>query len=206
MYCYMLGLSTIPAYHGRMGQAGTRARKAREQRERVIDGAIRALSIHGVEGLTHRRIADAAGVSLSSTTYYFATLDDVLEAAMLRAVEDDLDAIRERFVGADAADAPELLAGYLVETIETDRPRQLAAVELAVAAARRAHLRPIFRAWDDAWSAALEPLFGPAAELVSAAISGLMLKALMVPEELSAQRMADAIRAAMPASREQAPT
>ncbi len=53
--------------------------------ERIVDAALKVIAERGVEGLTHRAIAEEAGVPLGSTTYYYARLEDILVAAMDKA-------------------------------------------------------------------------------------------------------------------------
>lgn len=44
----------------------------------VTHGAIQAISNHGIAGVTHRRVAQEAGVSLAATTYYYETKADII--------------------------------------------------------------------------------------------------------------------------------
>lgn len=53
-----------------------------ERRQRIIDAAIRVVAAHGISGLSHRAVAAEADVPLGSTTYHFASRDDLLVAAM----------------------------------------------------------------------------------------------------------------------------
>lgn len=46
--------------------------------ERIIDASADILLAHGVGGLTHRAVATLAGASLSSTTYHFVSIEDLL--------------------------------------------------------------------------------------------------------------------------------
>ena len=55
--------------------------KGERTRRRILAGALEVLAAHGVEGTTHRSVAQAAGVSLSTTTYHFESLDDLLVRA-----------------------------------------------------------------------------------------------------------------------------
>ena len=56
-----------------------------ERPRRIALAAIEVVADRGVEGLTHRRVAAVAGIPLGSTTYHFATLDDLLAAAIAEA-------------------------------------------------------------------------------------------------------------------------
>jgi AcrR family transcriptional regulator len=53
----------------------------------ILDGAISAVSEQGVGPTTHRAVAKSGGVSLSTTTYYFTSLDDLLCQAFLRLID-----------------------------------------------------------------------------------------------------------------------
>ena len=56
------------------GEAGAR----RAAPEAILEAALRVIAERGVEAVTHRAVADAAGVPLSATTYYFESLDELL--------------------------------------------------------------------------------------------------------------------------------
>lgn len=53
-----------------------------DRRQRIIDAAIRIAEHKGIAGLSHRTVAAEADVPLGSTTYHFASLDDLLVAAL----------------------------------------------------------------------------------------------------------------------------
>lgn len=53
------------------------------------------LEEEGPEGVTHRRVADAAGVPVSATTYYFSSKDALMEAAMGRFIQREAKALEE---------------------------------------------------------------------------------------------------------------
>lgn len=62
-------------------QRGGNTRKGERTRLQIIEGAIRVVGKSGVAAATHRAVAKEAGVSLSTTTYYFTSLDDLLTQA-----------------------------------------------------------------------------------------------------------------------------
>src|SRR3954451_18472901 len=88
------------------------------RRERIAEAAIAVVAERGVEGVTHRAVAAAAGVPLGSTTYHFATLDDLLVVALRTAADHNVSRMREweRDLppGADLAAA---LAGLVVQAL-----------------------------------------------------------------------------------------
>lgn len=58
-----------------------------ETPDRIIDAAVALILSAGPDALTHRLIAKEAGVSLSSMTHHFATLDDIMLRAFDRIYE-----------------------------------------------------------------------------------------------------------------------
>ena len=47
-------------------------RRSRARREALLRAAVALLAEGGVRAVTHRAVADRAGVPLAATTYYFA--------------------------------------------------------------------------------------------------------------------------------------
>jgi DNA-binding transcriptional regulator YbjK len=122
-----------------------------ERRARIAKAAIQVVAERGIEGLTHRAVAAAAGVPLGSTTYHFATLDDLLEVALHEAAESNVRELREweRALAPDAdfaAALADLVMGYIQELY----PHTVVEYDLYVAAMHRPRLRPASAAWDDA--------------------------------------------------------
>lgn len=68
----------------------TDGRKARGERRRreIIDATLRVVERDGVAGVTHRTVAREAGVPTASTTYHFASLDDLLLATLITCAKD----------------------------------------------------------------------------------------------------------------------
>ncbi|MEU5399284.1 TetR family transcriptional regulator [Streptomyces sp. NPDC005963] len=117
-----------------------------ERRQRIIDAAIRIVGESGITALSHRTVAAAADVPLGSTTYHFASLDELLVAALRQ--------INEGFVAAlraiDPRPAPDLahtLARITGEWLAADRSRVELEYELYLAALRRPALRPVAAEW-----------------------------------------------------------
>ena len=55
--------------------------KGERTKQQILTGALEVLATKGVSGTTHRAVAKAAGVSLSTTTYHFESLEDMLVRA-----------------------------------------------------------------------------------------------------------------------------
>jgi DNA-binding transcriptional regulator YbjK len=58
------------------------------RREALLRAAFTVVTEHGIEGATHRGIAEAAGVPLSTTSYFFSSLDELLAEAITLAFAD----------------------------------------------------------------------------------------------------------------------
>ena len=52
----------------------------RDVRERILDAVLHVVGTDGIPGVSNRRIAAQAGVSLGSITYHFASQSDMLRA------------------------------------------------------------------------------------------------------------------------------
>lgn len=70
------------------------------RRAQLLDAALTVIAERGVEGATHRAIATQAGVPLSSTSYFFTSIDELISEAM------DLGATRLLSEIQALADAP----------------------------------------------------------------------------------------------------
>lgn len=162
----------------------------RERRARIVDGALAVVGEHGVEGLTHRRIAAAADVPLAATTYYFDSLEDLLGAAMEHLVDRDLAELTTIFDALPmSASLVEPLADLLVDSTGTLRSGTLVVTELYTAAIRRPRLREVALQWETAWAALLEPRIGPdRARVTAAGLGGLIQYALLRDEPITREQ------------------
>jgi len=123
--------------------------RAERRREAILEAALSLIGERGTAAVTHRAVAERAGVAVGSITYYFSSTAGLLEAALelaaelerariMCAVPDDPRDIR-RWVGA--------LAGHLTLASAADRDRRLAAFELVLESAREPRLRPVLESW-----------------------------------------------------------
>lgn len=114
-----------------------------ERRDRIIDAAIRVVGSKGIAGLSHRSVAAEADVPLGSTTYHFASLDELLIAALRRSNENFAEVMRESGALADpAADLAGELARLLGEYFAGGRGQAELEYELYLAALRRPRCGP----------------------------------------------------------------
>lgn len=173
------------------------ARDPEGRRRRILEAACALIAEIGVGPLTHRAVAARAGVPVGATTYYFATLDDLVTDAIAHAA--DLAAAEigawERAI-ADADDVAATLARLTADYLADHRPWSVIEHELYVSAAHRPELRPLARRWGEATTAALAPRVGPAAARAMAVyLDGVMLDALVRAEPVDRSSVAAALRA-----------
>jgi TetR/AcrR family transcriptional regulator, regulator of biofilm formation and stress response len=157
---------------------------AQGRREQILEATLRVIGRSGREAVTHRAVAEEAGVPLGSTTYYFDSRDDLLGQALEHVARKEAD--RHVRLGDELREAktPRQLADMLLEQLIfeiNDRDAYIAEYELWLEAGRRPDLREPATAWCDAVqlavAGAMEKLGStdPAADasLVVAAIDGL---------------------------------
>lgn len=154
-------------------------RRPGERRQQVLDGTIQVLIEDGVEGLSHRRVAKAAGVPLSATTHYYATRDDLLEAAFVEVITGVIGNFRKWFEALpEDADLIAMLAQHVADSVEK-RDEVILLVELWVAAIRRETLRARFADWNEAWAEVLQSRMDPVgARVMSKMLGGLAQQSL----------------------------
>ena len=128
------GVSIRPATH----RAPALAR-----REALLSAAVAVVAESGVGGATHRAIAARAGVPLSTTSYFFASLDDlILEAlrAFVAVQVVELKAAAHAF--DDAGLSPAAAVQLLVDILMAEpRAATIAQFEIYLEAARRTELQ-----------------------------------------------------------------
>jgi DNA-binding transcriptional regulator YbjK len=122
-------------------------------RGKIAEGAIQALAHTGVEGLTHRAVARAAGVSLAATTYHFDTKADIIEEASRTLLDGYLAAFR-RMAGRIAAreetrfaNLDDLVERIVLNALGRERTRSLAWSELILHGGRSPAGRELTRRW-----------------------------------------------------------
>jgi DNA-binding transcriptional regulator YbjK len=174
----------------RSEQTDKRLAKGDERRARIAAAVIEVIADHGVSGMTHRRVAQAAGVPLGSTTYYFATLDDLLLAGLELAAERNLRQLEE-IAPAVAAGLPleQALARLAAELISSGRALYIAENELYLAAMRSPALQATALQWCREMDDILAPYFpdDESARLVVCAFCGLLLEAMLEEPPPSAE-------------------
>ena len=152
------------------------------RREALLDAVLRIVAEAGVDAITHRRVAEVAGLPLASTTYWFQSKEHLLTAALERAADRDIERLHG-FLGEAPEPAPDplqLAVGAVLgpnDSTPTSRGWLLATYALLLEAARRPALREVTERWTDAYLEALPPLLAAAGSRDPRADAGLLLAA-----------------------------
>lgn len=169
--------------------ADKRLVRGERRRAELIEATLQVIERVGVGGVSHRAVAKLAGVSPSAAIHHFATLDDLLVAAVISANEESVRAVS---AVEDVAGLAELLAEQIVE----HRTRFVALYELYLLAARRPALRPEAHRWIASVEEAARRLGADAtgARALTAALDGFGLQALVTDEEPERKKIVAGLR------------
>lgn len=171
---------------------------------------IRIVADVGADAVTHRRVAQEAGLPLASTTYWFDSKEHLLTAALERAAERDIARLRAFLEQAPAEADPlalavEAIVCPLQDTGQSMRSSLLATYALMLEAARRPAMRAITHRWTEAYLDVLARLLQAAgsddprsdAVILLAAADGLIVEHLTAHQtaelEPSLRRLAGAL-------------
>ncbi len=176
--------------------------RSRRRREALLRSAVELLSEGGARAVTHRAVAARAGVPAATTTYYFATVHDLVEDALRWFVDQQAGDMRRFLADMSASPSSDIeaavrrLAGAL-----TGRSRDaiVATIEIHLHAARNPALRePVADAvgvFEDLAASALAALgvrrARDAAGTLVAMVDGFALRSISQPDD--SRRQADAL-------------
>lgn len=164
-----------------------------DRREEILRAALRLIGSRGMHDVTHRDVAREADVPLGSTTYYFATKEELLREALRMFVAEEsarMHAAAQRFEGVRAE--PQAVVDAIVEEIRETLTRpvdQVAQFELYLEATRTPALaeeaKACFAAYEEIGVAALRSAGARdpegAAPMFIALIEGLVFRQLVEP-------------------------
>jgi DNA-binding transcriptional regulator YbjK len=194
------------------GDAKTRRARGERRREEILRAALHVIAVRGVGQTTHRAIAEVADVPPATTTYYFSSLDELLEEALRLFVREEVARLHELAarLGDAGADPTEVAALFAAELLGDERGKHdpmsraqtTAQFELYLEATRRPALEVVARecvqGYVDVAVAALRATGTPGAEQAGPAfvalIDGFALHGLASPSHAVD---ADALRTAL---------
>ena len=168
-----------------------RSRRASGERrvEQILAAAVQVFGSGGPTAVTHRAVADAAGVPLGSTTYYFKDRDDLMQQTMRHAIDVEarrLSEIVDGFHGELTVDTSvELLTQMFFDKTVADPLYDLALFEMFLEATRNPSVRSMTQDWTRMIAELTARVLPPtdprvprdvAVQIVAALIDGLMLE------------------------------
>jgi DNA-binding transcriptional regulator YbjK len=170
-----------------------RQQRGEERRSALIDATLRIIEEDGLEGVTHRRVADAAGVPLAATTYYFSSKEDLMQAAMESLIAREtanLRHITELVLEQGAMTLEqglEAIIAWQAELLRSHRMERFAEFELYLRVARTAPRPDELPEWPDAFHEVAATALGALglehpereAQAMVALIHGLVLHGLV---------------------------
>jgi TetR/AcrR family transcriptional regulator, regulator of biofilm formation and stress response len=178
----------------------SRAEASERLREAIVAATVRIVARDGVGAVTHRRVAEEAGVSLSSTTWHFASKGDILEAALRWTAQREVERVTEMAAlvasaspeGFDAEAWSQALAAWVAEqTVGPGRDTTVALYRLQLETLGRPAAIDLHREWGESLgevganvlreAGSTEPELDT--RLVVAAIDGLRLNVLSAKEQ-----------------------
>ncbi|RDI67510.1 TetR family transcriptional regulator [Nocardia pseudobrasiliensis] len=171
-------------------EAAARTRRPRrhdpDRPRRIAEVVEELIAERGIEGLSHRAIAERADISLSSTTYHYKDREALIRVGLQRAV-DRFACFMRVWTDKHADDTTEELIEALTDSVvlSTTGPGRINAVveyELYLAALRRPALRELAARSAAITVDAMTPLLGPVrAAALQAALNGLCLQSMTAP-------------------------
>lgn len=179
--------------------------RGHQRRADLVAATIEVIERQGVEGVTHRSVAAAAGVPLSTTSYFFDSLDHLVGEAVTKVAEDVVAGAAALIAELESAEGASRRAvvDRLIDLMSTQRTGSLVAqFEAYLAATRRPELRePVERivtVYEDTATTVFEALDVDrprvAARQLVALLDGLALLSIAHPRPDDAEVRREALR------------
>ena len=172
----------------------TEAPRGAARRDAILRAAIELVGEEGPDALTHRAVAERAGVAVSATTYWFSSKEEIFREAVALAAGEEVERF-ERLVldlaprHVAPADWAREVSAALAADVQSDPARPIALYEFLLEAAREPALREEVQRWEAAQLRLAEAGLRAAgsddpetdAHVVVATITGLILAQLTTP-------------------------
>jgi DNA-binding transcriptional regulator YbjK len=114
-----------------------------ERRDAVLDAAIAVIGESGLGAVTHRAIAAKAGVPVATTSYFFASIDELMVEAMRRVADKAIAGIEAAtsHAATEQSDPREAIDRLVDVLLAEPEAETIAQFETYLEAARRPELR-----------------------------------------------------------------
>src|SRR3954452_13520284 len=172
--------------------ARVNTKRQNPRRREILEATLRVIGESGVNSVTHRAVAEEAGVALASTTYYFdskgALVEEALELMIARSIED----VRRFTTCPSEISREELIdriVGFADAQVNDPNAFVLAQYELMLEAGREEYLRPLARRWTIAYMDGFERVVRSAGlperatEIVTNFVEGAVLNQVTTPSD-----------------------
>jgi TetR/AcrR family transcriptional regulator, regulator of biofilm formation and stress response len=112
------------------------------RRDQLLRATLSVIAERGVGATSHRAVAEAAGVPVAATTYYFSSLDEMLEEALRLFVHDEVESIAALTAALDevSGSASDIIRAVAAGLRDASSAAQF---DLYVEASRRPALREV---------------------------------------------------------------
>jgi AcrR family transcriptional regulator len=135
-------------------RAPVNSKRQNPRRREILEAALRIIGEGGVNSVTHRAVAEEAGVSLASTTYYFDSKSALIEEALELMIARSIECVREHTGSPPKISRTELvnrIVAFADAQINDPNALLTAQYELMLEAGRAEYLRPLTRRWTVAY-------------------------------------------------------
>jgi DNA-binding transcriptional regulator YbjK len=162
----------------------------------LLQTTLRLIADEGIDAVSHRSVADAAGVPLGSTTYWFSSRQEMLREALEHFARLEIETLREHLgeILGKRLSRRRLVDEFtalLLPQLGEERWRTVAQYAFMQEAARQPELEAVCREWSAAWEEALSELFESLgaedpqleARMFLAMLDGLLLGQLAAPDD-----------------------
>ncbi|WP_058913046.1 TetR/AcrR family transcriptional regulator [Entomohabitans teleogrylli] len=147
------------------------------RRERILLATLETIAEFGVSKVTHRKIAERAGVPLGSMTYYFTGIDALLQEALTRFTLDMSQRYHGFFAGVSGpGSACEAITTLIMDPHMTSPRNMELMYQMYAFASRKPALKEVMQDWMQRSQQTLERWFDPrTARALDAFIEGMTL-------------------------------
>jgi TetR/AcrR family transcriptional regulator, regulator of biofilm formation and stress response len=145
-------------------------------RQAALDVAIE----YGVRGITHRRVAAAAGVALGSASYHYEHIDELMYEAFASWVESQTAGFAPGFANAETEDELVEAVMHLLTVIHGSESARILLFEIYAQSVRDPRYHQLVENWSRGTRTSLERLYGAkVSQQLEAAWEGIGVQIVM---------------------------
>lgn len=166
-----------------------------QRRERILEATLDTIAEHGIQAVTHRKIASCADVPLGSMTYYFSGIDALLEEAFSRFTRQMSAQFQHFFASVTTPIEACEAVTELIYSAQVMTARNMELMYQLYAMSRQPMLKSVMQDWMRSSQTTLENWFDPAtARALDAFIEGMTLHFVTDREPLDRDQIGAVVR------------